>query len=81
MVQTGTIQTLDALRREQVAVGNHARQNAVAANVPHNFLQMRVQQRLASAEGNDRGAELRQDISDNKGVTGKSPKSRKDISC
>ena len=62
VVQAGAVQVLDALRRQQVAVGNHARQNAVPANAADNFFQMRVQQRLASADGNDRGAERRQQI-------------------
>jgi len=62
VVETRAVQVLDALRREQVAVGDHARQDALTANATDDFLEMRMQERLASADGDDSRAERGQAI-------------------
>ena len=56
----GAIQPLDPVRRQQVAVGDHARDGAVAADADDQVIEFGMQQRLAAADGDDGGAEIGQ---------------------
>ena len=59
-LQPRAVQALNALGHQQVAVGNHAGNHAARADAPDNVVEIRVKQRLAAADGNDRRAQLRQ---------------------
>jgi len=50
VLEPGAVEALDALGGEQVAIGDHAGDRAVAANARDDRVQVRVQQRLAAAD-------------------------------
>ena len=54
------VQLLDPLRDEEVAVGDQAGHHAADADMADQGVEIRVQHRLAAAEGDDRGAEVGQ---------------------
>jgi signal transduction histidine kinase len=56
------VQPFDALRGEQIAVGDHARDHAVAADVRHDQVQIGMQQGLAAADGDDGSAQRGQHV-------------------
>src|SRR5579862_3947969 len=62
MLQPRPVEPLDALCREQVAVGDESGDDAVLADGADYFIKIRVQQRLASADGDDGGSQTRQII-------------------
>ena len=59
VVEPGAVQPLDALGGQQIAVGDHARDHAAAADVRDDLVQIGMQQRLAAADGDDGGAQRR----------------------
>src|SRR5579862_2712707 len=62
VVEAGVVEALDAIGGEQIAVSDHAGNHALPANVPNDLVEVGMQQRLAAAEGDDRGAQSRQMI-------------------
>ena len=62
MVQPGAVQALDALRGEQIAIGDQARQHGIGADVGDDLVELGMQQGLAAAEGDDGRAQPRQVI-------------------
>ena len=62
MLQAGAIEALDALGGQQVAVGDHAGDHAVAADARDQQVEIGVQQGFAAGDGDDGGAERRQVI-------------------
>ena len=62
VLEAGAIQPLDALGGQKVAVGDHPGDHAVLADAPDDEVELRVQQRLPAADGDDGGAERRQAI-------------------
>ena len=59
-VEAGAVQLLDPLRHQEVAVGDEAGHHARRADVADEVVEIRVEHRLAAAEGHDRRAELGQ---------------------
>src|SRR5713226_954302 len=57
--EAGLIQTTNAVRGQQISVSDHSRHNAVCANSGDNLVKLGVQQRLATAQGDDRGPQMR----------------------
>ena len=57
MVKPGLVQLLDALRREQIAVGDQAGNDAVRANAGNDVIELGMQQGFAAADGDERGAQ------------------------
>ena len=57
-VEPGVVQLLDPLRHQEVAVGDQAGHHAAAADAADQVVEVRMQHRLAAAEGDDRRAEL-----------------------
>ena len=57
VLQAGAVEALDALRGEQVAIGDHSRDHPVAADAGDDLVEFGVQQGFAAADGNDGGAE------------------------
>src|SRR4051812_38442693 len=53
VVQPGVVEPLDALFYQQIAIGDHAGDGARRADAPDNVIQLRMQQRLAAADGDD----------------------------
>jgi hypothetical protein len=60
--EAGAVQALDALGCEQITVGDQAGEHAAAAHVRDEFVELRMQQRLAAADGDHRGAHVREQI-------------------
>src|SRR5450759_3359677 len=60
MVKTGAVQALNAVRGEQITVGDQARQNGISTDVRNDLVELRVQQRLATAERDNGGSQARQ---------------------
>src|ERR1017187_8058988 len=60
MLQAGAIEALDPLGGQQVAVGDHAGDDAVAAYAGDQQVEIGVEQGLAAGDGDDGGAERRQ---------------------
>ncbi len=60
--EAGAIQPLDALRHQQVTVGDHPGDDAVFADAPDDGVQIGMQQRLAAADGDDGGAHRAQQV-------------------
>ena len=56
------IQPLDALLVQQKSVRDHSGNHPAAPDVPDDVVQVRVQQRFAPADGDDRTAHVRQEI-------------------
>ena len=57
MVETGAVEALDAVGGEQVTVGDETGDGAVAADAANELVELGVQQGLAAADGDDRGAQ------------------------
>src|SRR5579875_2288115 len=57
VIQPGFVQLLYATVRQQIAVGNEPGEQRVLTDGADDFVQVRMQQRLAAAEGNDAGFE------------------------
>lgn len=57
MLESGAVEALDALGSEQISVGDHAGDDAVAAHATDDVVELGVKQRLATADGDDGGAE------------------------
>src|ERR1044072_216583 len=53
MVEAGAVQALDALGGEQITVRDHAGDHAALADVSDDSVQISVQQRLPTRNGND----------------------------
>ena len=62
VVQPGTVQPLDAFGGEQIAIGDHARNHALAADVRNDLVQAGMQQRFAAADGDDGGTQCGQKV-------------------
>ena len=62
VLEAGAVEPLDALGGEQVAVGDHAGDHAVAADAGDDQVQVGMQQRLAAADGDDAGAQVGQPV-------------------
>src|SRR2546429_4705655 len=62
MLQPCVVQFLDASLRQQKPIRDHASDHLAPPDVPDNFIQLRMQQRLAPADGDDGGAHVRQDV-------------------
>jgi hypothetical protein len=62
VVEAGAVQPPDALRSQQVAVGDQACKDPVAANLPDQYFEFGMEQRLAPAERNDRDPERGQPV-------------------
>ncbi len=60
VIQAGAVQALDAVGHQQVAVGDHAGDDAAAAHGGDDLVQIRVQQRLAAGKRDDAGAQVGQ---------------------
>src|SRR5581483_2930763 len=59
-LQTGPAEALNPFNREQVSIGNEACDHSAIANAANDAVQLRMEQRLASADSDDRGAQVRQ---------------------
>ena len=57
VVQAGAVEPRDALGRQQVTVGDQTGDDAAPANAPDDFVELGMKQRLATADGDDRGAQ------------------------
>src|ERR1700736_2402012 len=57
-LEAGSVQSLNAVRNQQIAVGDKAGDHAVVADVANQVVQLRMQQRLATGEGGNRPAQL-----------------------
>jgi hypothetical protein len=53
MIQAGAVETLDTVGGQQVAVGDQSGDRPIAADSRDDLVQVRVQQRLSSADGDD----------------------------
>ena len=62
VLEPGAVEALDALGGEQVPIGDQAGDHAVAANARQDGVQVRVQQRLAAADGDDGGPKIGQAV-------------------
>ena len=62
VVKTGAIEALDAIGHQQIAIGNHTGDAAMMPDPSDDLLQFRMQQGLATRNGNDAGAEAGQII-------------------
>ena len=60
VIQAGAVKALDPLRGEQIAVGDQARQHASAANAGDDRVEVRMEQRFAAADRDNRGSKRRQ---------------------
>src|SRR6476646_6730198 len=60
MVQASLVQLLDALRRQKIAVGDQSRNDPVGTNAADNVIELRMQQRFTTADGDQRSAQSRQ---------------------
>src|SRR5215472_5777527 len=56
VVQAGVIKLLDALRGEQIAVGDQPGDDAMRADAADDVVELRMKQSLAAADGDQRGA-------------------------
>jgi hypothetical protein len=56
MIEAGAIELLDAIARQQVAVGDQGRNHAAAADMTDDPLELRVEERLSAAQRDDAGA-------------------------
>ena len=61
-LEAGTVETLDAVGGEEIAVGDDSGDDAVVADAADDFVEIGMEERLASADGDDRGAERAQAI-------------------
>ena len=57
VIQPGRVQSLNALRHQQVAVGDHAGDGARMPGAPNHVIELRMQQRLATRNSDDRRAQ------------------------
>ena len=55
-LQPGAIQTPNAIRNQQIAVGNEPRNHAIGPNAPDHLIKLRMQQRLAAGNRDYRRA-------------------------
>src|SRR5579864_7439752 len=62
MFQPGPVQAQDAVRGQQVPVGDHARDHSSAANLANDQVQVGVQERLAAADSDDGSAQGGQSV-------------------
>src|SRR5437879_8008588 len=62
VLEAGLIQTANAVRGQQISVGDHARYDAVFANSGDDLVKLGVQQRLATAQSNDGGSQVRKPV-------------------
>src|SRR6266496_4796344 len=51
-LKAGAVQALDSFRNQQVPIRDHPCHNSVQAHATDNLIQLRMQQRLATADGN-----------------------------
>ncbi len=57
MVEAGLVETLDAVRHQKVAVGDHAGEASVVADARDDLVQIGMGERFAARNGDDAGAE------------------------
>jgi hypothetical protein len=62
VIQSGTVQALDAIGDQKITIGNHARNQAVTAYVGDDVIELGMQQTFPATDGNNRGPEVRQMI-------------------
>src|SRR5215471_8427113 len=62
VVESGAVQSPDALRSKQVSIGDERRDRAAMANAVDNLIEIGMEQGLATANGDDRCAELRKAV-------------------
>ncbi len=62
VVEPGLVEALNSVGREQITVGDQARQRAVLSHARDEVVEFRMQQRLAPAERDDGGAQLGQPV-------------------
>ena len=62
VLQPCLIQLFDALFGQQESVGDHAGDHPAPPDMPDDFIQLRVQERLAAADGDDRSPHVREEI-------------------
>ena len=55
--EAGGVEARDAIRDQQIPVGDHSRNHSVMANAADDVVEFGMQQRLATADGDDRRAE------------------------
>ena len=60
VVEAGAIQALDAIRHQQIAIRDHAGNAAMMADAGDDLVQLRMQQRFATGDGDHAGAEASQ---------------------
>jgi hypothetical protein len=60
--ETGSIQTLNTIRGQQISIRNHAGHGAAPPNARNQVVEFRMQQRFAPAERNDARAKIGQAI-------------------
>ena len=58
--EAGFVEALDAIRHQQISIGDHSGDAAVLANAPYDLVQLRMQQRLAATNGDHGRAQLTQ---------------------
>src|SRR5581483_2147958 len=58
MLEAGTIETLNALRHQKVAIGNHAGNDVVTADTGNDLVEVRIQQGLSPADHDNRGTQF-----------------------
>src|SRR5260370_29019362 len=57
-LEAGSVQSLNAVRNQQIAVGDKAGDHAVVADVANHVVELRMQQWLATRDGDNRPAPL-----------------------
>jgi hypothetical protein len=62
IVETRVVQLTDAFDGKQVAIRDERGNRPTVPDVPDDFVKLRVQHWLAAADGNDRGAQIRQQV-------------------
>ncbi len=60
VIESGAVQPRDAVRHQQIAVGDHAGDAAVVADAGDDLVELGMQQRLAAGDGDDAGSKPRQ---------------------
>src|SRR4030088_1894062 len=59
-LEAGSVESLNAVRNQQIAVGDQAGDHAVVADAANQVVELRMEQRLATGDGDNRRAQLGQ---------------------
>ena len=56
MIKSSLVEPLNALRYQQISIGDQAANHSLGTDAANNVIQLRMQQRLAAADHDERGA-------------------------